>query len=751
MADWAAGRYGTAACALDRTAAIHTWLGEHPTNAEMSVRMTLCADQPNPGGYVPCASVYDPDPSRQDAFDRCIQASLDEADDVPAVPPAPRAVLNVANATAAEPGAGGAASLGFVVTLAPAAAETVSVDYATRGGTARAGADYAATSGTLHFSPCQEGEAGDPDECRRQTIEVGVLPDAHDEGRETMTLVLSNAHGARLGRAEATGTITNTGAIPRAWTARFGRSVAAQVLDAVDARMGAAPASGVEARLAGTPLGWGAGGEGAVGAAEAWREAEARRDAVRLGRWLAGGTGGEAAGLESRTVTPHALLSGSSFALTAQRRGGDRVSFWGRGAVTRFDGREGALTLDGEVATGMLGADWTWGRSALLGGEMPGAGRLRAGLVFSHSEGEGGYAGAPGTGAMSGEVEASLTGLFPWARHRLTGRVEAWGVAGFGQGVLEVTPKRPGAGEPPDGSGAGGAALRADLDLWLAAAGLRGTLLDGGEDGFTLAAKTDAMAVHTASGRGRGADGGTLAPARATVTRLRLGLEASRAMALGRPGPGSGAGSGGAVLTPSFEAALRHDGGEAETGFGLDLGGGIALSAPARGFEAELRGRGLLTHEAGGLRERGLSGALAWRQRPDSDRGATLSLTQTVGGAASGGAEALFSRTTLDGLAANDANGAGDDLAPRRLEAKLGYGLPAFGDRFTLTPEAGAGLADTGRDYRLGLRLAPAGGDAGAFELILEATRREAAGDPGGAGAGAVPEHAVAVRLNARF
>ena len=64
-----------------------------------------------------------------------------------------------------------------------------------------------------------------------------------------------------------------------------------------------------------------------------------------------------------------------------------------------------------------------------------------------------------------------------------------------------------------------------------------------------------------------------------------------------------------------------------------------------------------------------------------------------MGGSASGGADALLSRTTLDGLAAND-NGGGDDLKSRRLELKLGYGFSAFGDRFTLTPEAGVGLSD---------------------------------------------------------
>ena len=83
----------------------------------------------------------------------------------------------------------------------------------------------------------------------------------------------------------------------------------------------------------------------------------------------------------------------------------------------------------------MLGADWTRGRWA-------------AGLILSHSTGEGGYAGAPadtdGTSGTGGRVEATLTGLFPWARHTLSGRLEAWGAAGYGAGELTVTPKRSG-------------------------------------------------------------------------------------------------------------------------------------------------------------------------------------------------------------------------------------------------------------------------------------------------------------------
>ena len=321
-------------------------------------------------------------------------------------------------------------------------------------------------------------------------------------------------------------------------------------------------------------------------------------------------------------------------------------------------------------------------------------------------------------------MQATLTGAFPWLCHRLSGRLDAWGAAGYSHGGLTVTPQ-------------GQAALEAGLDLQMAAAGVRGTLLDDGGDALTLTGTTDALAVRTSSGRatsggGGGADAGALAATSAAVTRLRLGLEASWPVRVF-----------GATLTPSVEAGVRHDGGDAEAGFGLDLGGGLALSEPGLGVRAEVRGRGLLSHESDGFRERGFSGALGWRQRPDSDRRASLALTGTVGGAAAGGAQALLSRATLAGLASGGP-GAADDLQARRLEAKFDYGLAAFGGRFTLTPEAGAGFSDTGRDQRLGLRLAPAGG-AESFELALEAARREAAD------VATPPEHEVGFRLNARF
>ena len=115
-----------------------------------------------------------------------------------------------------------------------------------------------------------------------------------------------------------------------------------------------------------------------------------------------------------------------------------------------------------------------------------------------------------------------------------------------------------------------------------------------------------------------------------------------------------------------------------------------------------------------------------------------------VGGSASGGMDALLGRETMAGLAANDGGG---DLKSRRLEVNLGYGFCAFADRFTLTPQAGLGLSDTGRDMTLGWRLVrrPVPGDVGSLELGFEARRRESANDD------TAPEHEVGLRLTARF
>ena len=88
----------------------------------------------------------------------------------------------------------------------------------------------------------------------------------------------------------------------------------------------------------------------------------------------------------------------------------------------------------------------------------------------------------------------------------------------------------------------------------------------------------------------------------------------------------------------------------AETGFGVDVGGGIAWPHPS-GFRLELGARGLLAHEESDFGEWGVSGALRYAPSPDSGRGVSLSLTPSFGvSTTGGGTDALFRHDTLAGL-----------------------------------------------------------------------------------------------------
>ena len=101
----------------------------------------------------------------------------------------------------AEGAAGATATLRFTVTLSPASAQQVTVNYADAGtGTATSGTDYTAlTAGTLTFA------AG----TTSQTIDVTVTGDEADEADETIAIALSAPVNAALGLAAGTGTITD--------------------------------------------------------------------------------------------------------------------------------------------------------------------------------------------------------------------------------------------------------------------------------------------------------------------------------------------------------------------------------------------------------------------------------------------------------------------------------------------------------------------------------------------------------------
>ena len=114
-----------------------------------------------------------------------------------AAPAAPALSINNA-APVKEGNSGQANSAQFTITLSAAVTSEVRVNYGTADGTAKAGQDYVATTGTLVFAAGQTSK----------TVSVPILGDTVAEGNETFTLVLSNATNATLGATtSATATI----------------------------------------------------------------------------------------------------------------------------------------------------------------------------------------------------------------------------------------------------------------------------------------------------------------------------------------------------------------------------------------------------------------------------------------------------------------------------------------------------------------------------------------------------------------
>ena len=106
--------------------------------------------------------------------------------------------ISVRDAIVVE-GNSGTTQATFVVALSGASSQSVSCSFATSNGTATAGSDYTATSGTLTFAA---GEIEKP-------VVVLVNGDTVDEAQETFFLDVSNVQNATVGSSRGTGFIND--------------------------------------------------------------------------------------------------------------------------------------------------------------------------------------------------------------------------------------------------------------------------------------------------------------------------------------------------------------------------------------------------------------------------------------------------------------------------------------------------------------------------------------------------------------
>ena len=606
----------------------------------------------------------------------------------------------------------------FTVRLSKATDQDVRFAYATRDSTpvsATANNDYRAVPRAWKLGGrVRAGET-------LTEIRIQIRNDNHDENPETFEVEIFDAFIWRSGKVPVTiadgvavGTITNDDPMPAAWLARFGRTVAEAALDGVADRIAAPRASGVEGTLAGQALTFDDDADGeSLQSLERSRQASLHNTGVRAGT---GAFGDDDATLETLSLS-EALLGSSFTATSAPDASGGSLALWGRAAHSTFDGREGTFSLDGETTTAMLGADYARGDWLF-------------GMALTQSEGEGAYrdtgvaAGLEGQGCADvdarlcagavregdGDVEASLTAAVPYAALEASERLKLWGALGYGAGEVTLKP-------------AMGGVLSSDITWTMAAAGARSELFGprGEDGGLSMALVSDALWARTSSEKTS-----DLAASDSDVTRLRLGLEGRWAHTL----------EGGGHVTPKLEAGVRHDGGDAETGFGVELGGGLAWSHPASGLSVDIEGRTLIAHDSDDLEDRGFAATLGLDPNPESERGLSFSLGQSVGGQTSGGVEALFASGPLD-----ERGGAAHE---QRWTAEAAWGFSAFGGRYTASPHAGVGLTRGGRDYTVGYRVVPAR-EAPALDITfgLAARRSVGEGDDG--------SHSIAVELGAQW
>ena len=231
--------------------------------------------------------------------------------------------------------------------------------------------------------------------------------------------------------------------------------------------------------------------------------------------------------------------------------------------------------------------------------------------------------------------------MHPYLRYRLAERAQLWGAMGWGRGGLRLTPGR-------------GAGIETDLSNAMAALGGRAVLRRAGATGSSLeiALRSDLLWTSTSSDRA-----GVLAEATGMASRGRLMLE----------GAGRVSGLGG-VLRHSVEGGLRYDGGDAETGAGLEVGGGLDWARG--GLVLRVNGRMLLAYADDSYEEWGYGGSLIY-EPGDDGRGLRMRLGSSTGATASG-VRSLWALENASGLVRG-----GDLPFEQRFDAEVGFGLGA--------------------------------------------------------------------------
>ena len=310
-------------------------------------------------------------------------------------------------------------------------------------------------------------------------------------------------------------------------------------------------------------------------------------------------------------------------------------SIWGSFSTNSFEG----AAYEGDANGFFVGADLTLN------------GQWTFGLAYGNNSGEADYT----FGTASRKMENSLNTILPYIRVTPSERTTIYGVIGFGSGEMETA--------------VGGTAETSDLSSSIGLFGGK-QVMYAGATGLTVAIQgdfgyanmeTDDAEVNASSGFV------------ADVSRIRGGVEGSMNLAMGVDG----------AMVPYLNLSFRSDGGDGETGSGVELSGGVRMSSP--GFSVDAHFRTLLTSGVDDYSETGFS-ATATINPGRRATGFKMSISPRWGADARG-SDLLWNdnvnMNTLDRYLMPDVLKSENTLL---VSSKMSYGLNILSDRMNLRP-----------------------------------------------------------------
>ena len=377
-------------------------------------------------------------------------------------------------------------------------------------------------------------------------------------------------------------------------------------------------------------------------------------------------------------VSERELLQGSSFYYafddTPDNHMDAGLSFtiWGAGDWNAFEGAPTASSsYDGTLTSGYVGVDVSKTASWI------------AGVAVGRTMGSADY----DVSVTDGTLETTLNSVYPYVHWTGPGCcIEVWAVGGFGTGEAEANE------------------MTSDLSMSLGMVGLRAQLVGGASGSLDLDLIGDAGITKLTTGEGSA----SLDDLEASVQRARIGLEASRTSDMGN----------GMLVTPFAQIAGRYDGGDGQSGNGLEVAGGLRISGGRAGLEA--RGRYLAIHTGEEVKEQGVSVVAYVRPMGAGGQGLSMSLAPRMG-ADTEMSNNMWREDSRSDVRLSSRSGAA-------VKAEIGYGLvhPMMSS-LLVTPFGTMDMAgDDQRRMRLGARFGSIGDSTSvlSFELAGERIQR---------------------------